>query len=93
MRATRFDHVHHLVTVPVVLNGAETRFILDSGIGLTLVRDTINGCAPTGASFTGKRMSGQEVTVPLGVVSSLLWSSAISPPRSPVAGIDATWRA
>jgi hypothetical protein len=71
MRETRFDYLHHLVTVPVRLNGHERRFVLDSGIGLTLVRDTIGGIAATGGSFTGRRMSGQEVTSPLGVAPLL----------------------
>ena len=36
MRETPFEYLHHLVTVPVLLNGQERRFILDSGMGLTL---------------------------------------------------------
>ncbi len=66
-----FERVAHLVVVPVELNRVETRFIVDSGIGLTIVRDTLPGCAPTGETFTGKRMSGQEVTIPLGTAPSL----------------------
>jgi hypothetical protein len=32
--ATPFEYVHHLVTVPVVVDGeVETRFVLDTGIG------------------------------------------------------------
>ena len=65
MRGTSFEYIHHLVTVPVLLNGIERRFVLDSGIGLTVVRDSLDGCALTGASFTGKRMSGQQIAVPL----------------------------
>ena len=65
-----FTYLAHLVTVPVTLNGAEVTFVLDSGIGLTIVRDPA-ACALTGATFSGKRMSGQEVTVPLAVVPSL----------------------
>src|SRR3954467_11225953 len=59
-----FEYLSHLVVVPVTLNGVETQFILDSGIGLTLVRDR-TAAAPTGEAFTGKRMSGQAVTLEL----------------------------
>jgi hypothetical protein len=71
VRETPFDYLGHLVVVPVVLNGVERTFVLDSGIGLTVVRDSVGDCVPTDRSFTGKRMSGQEVTLPLGVASSL----------------------
>jgi hypothetical protein len=74
VRETRFELLRHLVMVPVVLNGAERRFILDSGIGLTLVRAGIEGCVPTGSTFTGKRMSGQEVTIPLATALSLAFA-------------------
>jgi Aspartyl protease len=59
-----FEYLSHLVVVPVALNGVETQFILDSGIGLTLVRDRA-AAVPTGETFTGKRMSGQAVTLEL----------------------------
>ena len=71
MPSVSFERIAHLVTVPVELNGVESRFIVDSGIGLTIVRDTVAGCAATGETFTGKRMSGQEVTIPLGTAPSL----------------------
>ena len=71
MRDTEFEYLHHLVVVPVTLDGVERRFVLDSGIGLDLVRDTIGTCSPTGASFAGRRMSGQEVPVPLAVAPTL----------------------
>ncbi len=67
--ATAFELVEHLVTVPVLLDGAETRFVLDSGIGLTLVRG--GGYELLGRSFTGRRMSGQDVRVELAAVPSL----------------------
>jgi hypothetical protein len=65
-----FVYLKHLVTVPVTLNGAEARFVLDSGIGLPLVRDPA-ACRLTGETFSGRRMSGQEVTLPLGLAPSL----------------------
>ena len=51
MRDTPFDYLQHLVTVPVRLNGQERRFVLDSGIGLDLVRDTVEGVVANGRSF------------------------------------------
>ena len=65
---TAFAYLHHLVTVPVRVAGSDARFVLDTGIGLTLVTDAFArtiGCEPGAATFTGRRMSGQEVTVPL----------------------------
>lgn len=52
----------------------DTRFGFDSGIGLTLISTSLAdrvGWVPTGANFSGRRMSGQEVIAPLGTVSSL----------------------
>ena len=67
--AVPFDYLAHLVTVPVTVGGSvESRFVLDSGIGLTLLSASLAdavGCAPTGATFSGRRMSGQEVAVSL----------------------------
>ena len=75
MSATPFRYLHHLATVPVLVGGSrEARFVLDTGIGLTLLSERLCeelDCERTGATFTGKRMSGQEVTVPLAVASSL----------------------
>ena len=74
MSATPFERIHHLVTVPVLVGGRKTRFILDTGIGLTLLSDrlcTEIGCHTDGSSFTGRRMSGQEVTVPLATAPPL----------------------
>ncbi|MEZ6183486.1 MAG: retropepsin-like aspartic protease [Planctomycetota bacterium] len=59
--------LRHLLKVPVVVNGHPTTFVLDTGIGITLVDDDLLagwGIEVDGA-YTGKRMSGQEVTVPL----------------------------
>lgn len=58
----------HFLKVPVrVQDSIETYFIFDTGIGVTLISKKIAdklGCKVDG-SYTGKRMSGQKVTVPL----------------------------
>jgi hypothetical protein len=71
-----FAEIAHLVTVPVTLNGVKRTFVLDSGIGFDMVRDSVPGCEPTGVTYTGKRMSGQKVTVPLGVAPSLAFAGS-----------------
>ncbi len=74
MTALEFGRLHHLITVPVTIGGAQARFVLDSGIGPTIVADSLAeaaGVRPLGSSFTGRRMSGQEVTLPLARASSL----------------------
>lgn len=66
--------MHHLVTVPVHVGDVEARFVLDTGIGPTLLSTSLAeraGCAPTGGVFHGRRMSGQEVTLELVRVPSL----------------------
>jgi Aspartyl protease len=66
---TPFEYIHHLVTVPVIVGGSRrARFVLDTGIGLTLLSTSLAdalACEADGSRFTGKRMSGQEMTVPL----------------------------
>jgi Aspartyl protease len=73
--ATPFEYLHHLVTVPVVVDGeVETRFVLDTGIGLTLVTEEVGeaiGLTASGSRYTGRRMSGQDLTLPLATVGSL----------------------
>jgi Aspartyl protease len=74
-----FDYLQHLVTVPVSVNGIESRFVLDSGIGLTLLRNELAdaaGVRPTAGSFTGRRMSGQSVTIPLGEIPTMTFAGS-----------------
>ena len=74
MQKVRFEYLQHLVTLPVTAGGVEARFVFDSGIGLTLLSESLAGrigCEPTGSTFTGRRMSGQEVGVPLAALGSL----------------------
>jgi hypothetical protein len=57
-----------------VVGAIETTFIFDTGIGLNLISADLAarvGCYPDGSTFTGRRMSGQAVTVPLGSLTSL----------------------
>jgi len=75
--AVPFRYASHFLTVPVSLSrGAttvETRFVLDTGIGVSLISKALCerlGCKVTG-EHTGKRMSGQEIRVPLATVPSV----------------------
>jgi Aspartyl protease len=72
--AVAFERFHHLVLVPAVAGGIERRFVLDTGIGPTLLTPELCAAAggtETGARFSGPRMSGQEITLPLARVPSL----------------------
>src|SRR5580765_7199375 len=74
MQHVPFEYIQHLVTLPVTAGAAGTRFVFDSGIGLTLLSESLaqeTGCRPTGSAFRGRRMSGQEVSVPLATLDSL----------------------
>ncbi len=78
MPGAPFQYLHHLVTVPVTAGGRDTRFILDSGIGLTLVTDRFAerlALEPGLETFTGRRMSGQAVTLPLAALPSLAFDT------------------
>lgn len=69
-----FERVHHLVTVPVTAGDVAARFVLDTGIGLTLFSSSLCerlGVEPTRDVFRGRRMSGQEIAVELVRVDSL----------------------
>ena len=60
-------------TLPVAVSGEATVAILDTGIGLALVSRALCeriGCTIEG-EFTGRRMSGQEVSVPLTTLERL----------------------
>jgi len=50
------------------------RFILDTGIGVNLLSESAaarTGWSATGTTYTGRRMSGQEVRLPIGSVASV----------------------
>jgi Aspartyl protease len=65
----------HVVRVPVRVGPTDTTwFLFDTGIGLDLVSDTLlarAGGTLTGEIYTGRRMSGQTLDVPLARVPSL----------------------
>src|SRR5262245_30064620 len=62
-----FTYLGHAITIPVRVGESDTRFIHDTGIGINLVTKGLSerlGCGTIG-EHRGRRMSGQEVTVPL----------------------------
>ena len=68
MTTVGFDRVQHLVRVPVRVGGDEYRFLVDTGIGITVVSSALAARAdvqPSAETFTGRRMSGQSVETPL----------------------------
>lgn len=71
MSEVRFERVGHFVRIPVTLPaGGTARFLLDSGIGVTVLQPGFAervGVVPTGSLFTGQRMSGQEIAVELNI--------------------------
>ena len=66
-----FDRVRHMARVPVKLAGRQHRFLLDTGIGVTVVFHRAfagrHGLRETGRTFSGPRTSGQEITISPGV--------------------------
>jgi hypothetical protein len=72
--AVPFEYVMHALAVPVVVGDIETRFIFDTGGGLNLISEDLAGrvgCTNSGSTFTGRRMSGQALTFPIGFVPTL----------------------
>lgn len=66
--------IAHLIAVPVFAGERAARFVVDTGMGVTLVSSelaTAVGCVADGRTYTGRRMSGQEVTLSLGQLRSL----------------------
>lgn len=71
----------HLLTVPVLAGGIETTFIFDTGIGVSLISESLAakvGCSPSGSTYTGRRMSGHPVTIPMGSLNALQLGNARS---------------
>lgn len=64
----------HLIKIPVTINKTiDTYFIFDTGIGVNLLSRTLGDQlqCKISSTYTGKRMSGQSVTVPLSEISQL----------------------
>ncbi|GAA1558580.1 hypothetical protein GCM10009804_14230 [Kribbella hippodromi] len=58
--------MQHLVRVPIRIGDREYRFLVDTGIGITVLSSSIaEHFTPTGETYTGRRMSGQEIEAPL----------------------------
>jgi hypothetical protein len=69
-----FHYQDHMLAVPVLVGEVETTFIFDTGIGVNLISPGLAaevGCVPLAETYTGRRMSGQAVTVPMSTLSSL----------------------
>jgi aspartyl protease len=80
MTGTPFTYLSHLVTLPVRVGDVEARFVLDTGIGPTILTGAVArrvGCVPNGETFTGRRMSGQQVGVPLAEAPSIALGSYV----------------
>lgn len=63
-----FDRVRHFCRLPVEVGGVPEQFLLDTGIGITVVSPEVgsrSGVEPTGTTYAGRRMSGQLVEAPL----------------------------
>lgn len=89
-RELKLEYLEHALTLPVSVNGKTVRFILDTGIGLTLITKSYCEeirCEPRG-QFTGKRMSGQDVTLPLSNLSTLALGPDVTFPGEQVGIID-----
>lgn len=66
--------IDHFAVVPVRINGTiDTRMVLDTGIGVTVLSAALCqrvGCT-RGGEYTGERMSGQRITIPLARLKAL----------------------
>jgi len=68
MTSVPYDCLAHLVRVPVRLGDEELRFLVDTGIGVTVVSErlaTRPGVHALAETYAGRRMSGQLVEAPL----------------------------
>jgi hypothetical protein len=69
-----FEQVAHLVVVEARVNGEAAPFVFDSGIGLTTLSTAFAeraGVRRLDETFTGRRMSGQAVEVPLALAGRI----------------------
>lgn len=64
----RFETVHHFVQIPARVGQRDCELLFDSGIGVTIISPRLAeavGAAPLDETVSGRRMSGQEVSLPL----------------------------
>ncbi len=63
----------HLIVIRITLNDEEHKFILDTGIGVTVISRRVaeHFKLNPDSSFSGKRMSGQEVSIQLASMKSV----------------------
>ena len=70
-----FQLARHMPLVDVTVdNRFSGKFIVDTGMGINVVSDAVLkelGHPPTGTNHTGRRMTGQEITIPLSQVNEL----------------------
>jgi hypothetical protein len=88
-RAIPFVYVEKtFIVVPVTVNGSITaNFVLDTGIGINLISKSLCeklGCKIKG-SHSGKRMSGQDVAIPMSSVNSLALGGLLA--NNPATGV------
>jgi hypothetical protein len=72
--AVPFRYVGHMLAVPVVVDGVEASFIFDTGMGVNLISPGLAdrvSCLPLGETYIGRRMSGQEIAMPMSTLGSL----------------------
>jgi hypothetical protein len=63
-----FDRFAHLLRVPAQVGGESRRFLVDTGIGVTVVSSDVGARSDVtalGQNYAGRRMSGQVVEAPL----------------------------
>ena len=68
MTVVDFDRVAHLIRVPVRLGADELHFLVDTGIGVTVVSSRLSArpdVEELAETYAGRRMSGQLVEAPL----------------------------
>lgn len=63
----------HMMQIPVKVNGEDVKFLMDTGIGPTILSKDFSEklSLKKAGEFSGERMSGQELKIPMVVVPSI----------------------
>jgi hypothetical protein len=72
--AVPFLYMEHMLTVPAVVGDIETTLVFDTGIGVSVISPSLAasaGCVPLGETYIGRRMSGQELALPISTLGLL----------------------